>query len=344
MLGLIILGGTAASGLPVGARQDQLNELDAFMARVLERREESWRRLHDYVLDEREQFSVVGPGRTRLHGLQREFTWYVRDGFFVRSPVRANGVTVSESDRRQYEDRWFEREKARAGQRNAKQAEAAGATAGSEVAPDWGDEDLPVDPDVLVRQGGEPRFISEAYFLKFKFEPGNYYLVGREPLDGREVLRVEYYPRRLFSDGDRNREHSVSESGPDTGRRDQDGRKKRPRDPGDVDETDLERKFDKVAVVTLWVDPAESQIVKYTFDNVGLGFLPGRWIVRFDDLRASMTMGRYFDAVWLPREIRFEGGLTLASGAYGLEYTRTFSDYRQAETKAIIRGYAPKHP
>ena len=97
-------------------------------------------------------------------------------------------------------------------------------------------------------------------------------------------------------------------------------------------------------MITLWVDPVEHQIVKYTFDNVGLDFLPGRWIVRFDDLRASMTMGRYFDSVWLPREIRFEGGFTLASGSYALEYARTFSGYRQAETSAIIRGYAPRQP
>ena len=42
--------------------------------------------------------------------------------------------------------------------------------------------------------------MSEAYFLRFKFEPGNYYLAGRERFDGRDVLRIEYYPTGLFGD------------------------------------------------------------------------------------------------------------------------------------------------
>ena len=47
-----------------------------------------------------------------------------------------------------------------------------------------------------------PRFVSEAYFMDFKFEPGNYYLAGREQLDGQQVLRIEYYPTRMFNDDD----------------------------------------------------------------------------------------------------------------------------------------------
>ena len=47
-----------------------------------------------------------------------------------------------------------------------------------------------------------PRFVSEAYFMDFKFEPGNYYLAGREKLEGQEVLRIEYYPTQLFNDDD----------------------------------------------------------------------------------------------------------------------------------------------
>ena len=33
--------------------------------------------------------------------------------------------------------------------------------------------------------------------------------------------------------------------------------------------------MNKTALITLWIDPAEHQIVKYTFDNVWLDFLPG---------------------------------------------------------------------
>ena len=38
--------------------------------------------------------------------------------------------------------------------------------------------------------------------MDFKFEPGNYYLAGREKLEGQDVLRIEYYPTNLFNDED----------------------------------------------------------------------------------------------------------------------------------------------
>ena len=61
--------------------------------------------------------------------------------------------------------------------------------------------------------------------------------------------------------------------------------------------------MNKTALVTLWVDPATAQIVKYTFQNVWLDFLPAAWLVRVDDLRASMEMEQPFPGVWLPRGI-----------------------------------------
>ena len=48
----------------------------------------------------------------------------------------------------------------------------------------------------------EPRFVSEVYFMDFKFEPGNYYLAGREKLEGKDVLKIEYYPTGMFGDDD----------------------------------------------------------------------------------------------------------------------------------------------
>ena len=94
-------------------------------------------------------------------------------------------------------------------------------------------------------------------------------------------------------------------------------------------EQDINRKMNKTALVTLWVDPAEHQIVKYTFDNVWLDFLPGAWLVRIDDLRASMTMGQPFPGVWLPRGMNIHAGLTLAAGSFEASYGRTFSEYRE---------------
>ena len=60
-------------------------EIDAFMEKVLARRETNWIELQDYVLDEKESLDVRGPGGVVLEGFHREFTWYVRDRILVRS-------------------------------------------------------------------------------------------------------------------------------------------------------------------------------------------------------------------------------------------------------------------
>ena len=160
--------------------------------------------------------------------------------------------------------------------------------------------------------------------MDFKFEPGNYYLAGREQLEGHEVLRIEYYPTHLFEDDDKKTPKEVRRT-----------RKEQQRE--DKVEQDIERKMNKTALVTLWVDPAEHQIVKYTFDNVWMDFLPGAWLVRVDDIRASMTMGQPFPGVWLPRAMNIHAGITLANGSFEAAYGRTFSEYREAQVKTTIR-------
>src|SRR5262245_52311975 len=99
----------------------------------------------------------------------------------------------------------------------------------------------------------------------------------------------------------------------------------------------IERQMNRTSLVTLWVDPAEHQIVKYTFDNVWMDFLPAGWLVRIDDIRASMTMGQPFPGIWLPRDMNIHAGVTIASGSLEAAYGRKFSDYKQAETKTLIR-------
>src|SRR5258708_8522369 len=91
----------------------------------------------------------------------------------------------------------------------------------------------------------------------------------------------------------------------------------------------LDRKMDKTSQVTLWVDPQSHQIVKYTFDNVWLDFLPGGWLVKIDDLRASMQMGQQFPGVWLPRNMSIHEGFTIALASMELQYRRQFSNYRK---------------
>ncbi len=302
------------------------------MAKVLERRNESWRQLHDYILSERERFDLIGPGDRRLFGGRREYTWFVRDGYLIRSPLRFDGVALDDKQRKDYEDKWLRDEQAREKKATERKtdtktgsdertAENAGSRdAQSDSSQTSGDiAGLPEDAAAIARRGMEPRFVSEAYFMRFKFEPGNYYLAGRETLEGRPVLRIEYYPTRLFGDERRDR--------------------KRGRDA--EREADMERKFNKVALITLWVDPEQHQIVKYTFDNVGLDFLPGQWLVRVDDVSASMVMGSYFKNVWLPKTITIHAAASLASGAFDATYVREFFDYRLGEVKARIRDYAP---
>jgi hypothetical protein len=277
-----------------------LTDLDALMAEVLKRRDQSWRQLGNYVLDERERFEIVGPDRSVLYSLRREFTWYVRDGRLVRSPTKADGVQISEEERRRYEDRWLREEEERAERRRVRSAGR------KEAAADQGDGPPAGDPD-------EPRFISEAHFFRFRFSPGNYYLAGRDVVEGRDTLRIEYYPTR-FSGGDDRREE-----------------RRTPRRRGRDDDQEIERQLAKVTLVTLWVDPEVPQIVKFTFDNVDFNFLPGRWLVRLDELRASMTMSQAFEGVWLPRAITVDGAATMATGPVQVRYVREFLDYRLAE-------------
>ncbi len=328
----------------------QETDLDALMARVLERRNETWRALHDYVLDERERFALVGPSGVRLFGGDRQYTWYVRDGILVRSPVKANGVAVPEADRREYEAEWLAKERSRAERANEKARDGASRTghsatgigAGASAAENGdvpaqseaGDVPPPVAasaadaPAAVVARNLEPRFVSEANFLRFRFEPGRYLLVGRETLDGRPVLKVEYYPKKLFAD-DTPRDRTPPEDAPDPARRDK----------GKAMEEEFQRKFNKVSMVTLWIDPVESQIVRYDFENLGLDFFPGQWLVRVGDTSASMTMGRYFDGVWLPKAIVMKGDLQVAIGSFDIDYRREFLEYRKAETAARIRSY-----
>jgi hypothetical protein len=296
------------------AHPARASDLDAFMEKVLARRDENWSKLQQYVLDERERAQVVGPAGARLYGLEREYTWYIRDGAFVRSPVRFDGVTLSEAERQAYERQWIEREREREARRSARDSSRAAEKSADEPA---------TDVDGLLKLTREPQFVSAAYFLRFKFEPGRYALAAREPFEGRTVLRIEYYPERLFSDDESARERAA----PD-------------RKDDDVDarvERQVERQMNKVALITLWVEPKAHQIVKYTFDNVGFDFLPGRSLVRVDTIRASMQMGEPFPGVWLPRTIDGRGAFTLANGTYTIQYDLAYLNYRQADVKVKLR-------
>lgn len=285
-------------------------DLDAFMSRVLERRDDNWTKLQQYVLEERETLQITGPGATPLYGSRREYLWFPRDGMFIKSPLRADGVTVSEDDRRKAEADWVKREERREQRRAAQQAAGGDAR----TTPDGSPDPAGGISESRVRDALEPGFVSAAYFLRFKFDPGQYALAGREKLEGRDVLRIEYYPTKLFSEG-----------------RARPNREVRSRDE------QIEAKMNKVALVTLWIDPAQHQILKYEFRNMELDFLPGRSIVRVDGLNALMEMGEPFPSVWLPRSIRVGFDLTLALGELDGRYAADFHDYKLANVDSRVR-------
>jgi hypothetical protein len=292
------------------------SELDAFMAQVLARRDENWKKVQQYILDEQERAEFRGPGEALLWGAKREYIWYPRDGFFVRSPVRFNGVDIGETERERYEQNFLRRTKSRDERANEQGKETDGT---SDAAP-------PSDLQSLIQQTREPQFVSSAYLLKFKFEGGQYALVGRETIDRRTVLRIEYYPTRLFSDDPATRAESRANQIT--------GRKSRNEAYGD----EMQRLMNKVSRVTIWVEPNEKQIVKYTFENVGLEFLPASWLLRVSELRANMAMTEAFPNVWMPKRIDLAGSFVLAPGLFSLMYDIQYSGYREAATAGKYLG------
>jgi len=312
-----------AALLVAGGAVSAHTDLDAFMRQVLSRRDDNWKKLQQYVLDEHELIDIRGPDRTTLWGERRDYTWYIRDGFFVRSPVKVNGVTVAEAERRRVEADYLKRQQAR--ERRRSNGQSANAAGSPETGPADQSSDGRMTPgadlDGLLQQTRQPEFISSAYFLRFRFEEGKYALVGREVLDGREVLRIEYYPARLFRGTDR--------------RQNREGTSERDR----AYDATFQRLMNKVALVTLWVEPGAHQILKYTFTNLPVEFMPAQWLVHVDDVKATMHMGQPFPDVWLPASLDFDVGLTLAIGGVEMHYSTAFHDYRRADvtTKITVR-------
>jgi hypothetical protein len=316
-------------------------DLDRFMASALQRRDIDRKTLTDYVLDEVELLEVLGPGRIPFARMRYEYTWYVRDGMHVRSPLKVNGVPIGETERRAYEDRWIKSEEGRRKFRTEREAKRAQAGKG---------------PALSAPSINEPRFVSESYFMDFKFEPGNYYLAGKETLEGQEVLKIDYLPTKLFEDEQEESENQAeakarkeardaeqAKAGNESKAKQKDKEKeakekeKKPQSAKEKRaEEDIERKMDKTSQVTLWVDPGTHQIVKYTFDNVWLDFLPVGWLVKIDDLRASMQMGQPFPGVWLPRNLSIHAGVSIALGPMELSYKREFANYRKADVSSKV--------
>ena len=70
---------TVLAGAPAPRLAAQ-TDLDAFMKDVVARRDDNWKKLQQYILDEREELVLNGPGGVRLWGEQRDYTWFLREG------------------------------------------------------------------------------------------------------------------------------------------------------------------------------------------------------------------------------------------------------------------------
>ena len=303
------------------------SDLDTLMSQVLNHRDENWKKLQQYTLTERENLQITALAVFRLFGHEGEYLWFPREGFFVRSPVKVDGVTIDEGKRRREEDQWLknaQNAEKRRQNRETNKARAGSTAEGDVPAPLSipGDLALTNSVDDVISQTFEPDFIRSAYFMRFKFDKGQYALVGRERMLERDVLKIEYYPKTLFEDEKKDPCRSN-----DTKACDKEDRL----------EADIQRKLNKVSLATLWVDPAERQILRYEFRFQDMDFLPGRTIVRVESSRATMQMAEPFANVWLPDSLSMRFRLGSAAGPLEARYEVKYRDYRLPEVTGRVR-------
>ncbi len=290
--GIAVLAQTPSPGKQVPDKGLPANELDAFMAKVLERRDIDWERLHNYVFSERETLEIKTNRLPALENIRKEYVWRVKDGYIVRTPVKANGVSIAKDEQARAENEWIEQQKRRKGK-------------------------------ALERES----------FFGFKFQPGRYLYAGKRTVGNRELMVIEYYPD--FKDLDNDKGEASSAKAED---------KKREKQRESDSEEYYERMFEKAFVATMLVDPQEHQLVEMTFDNVGLDFLPARWLVRVSDIKASLAMDKPYGDVWLPKTIQAWGSVSTAIGDLTLRYAREFFDYKKTDVKVKFWYEKPSAP
>ena len=86
-VGLVV--GLTAAMVPARSVVSAHTDLDAFMQQAMERRDDNWKKLQQYILDEREQIELRAPAHAALWGERRDYTWFIRDGYFVRTSGRS---------------------------------------------------------------------------------------------------------------------------------------------------------------------------------------------------------------------------------------------------------------
>ena len=337
---LLAAGGLGAGLLMLAPRRPPRaqNDLDAFMQQVVARRDDNWKKLQQYVLDEREVLDLRGPGNTRMWGEDREYTWFIRDGFFIRSPLKFNGVTIGEDDRRKAEDEYLPPRAATRRARGGRARPTPTRRRRRRRAPDNDAARTPRPTSTACIRQSAPAAVRLVGLLP----PVQ---VRRRDLRARRPRAVRG-PRRAA------RRVLPHEAVPGAGKARRDGqagtrtpRRRARTEQEERQEAELRRVMNKVALVTLWIEPASHQIVKYTFDNINFDFLPGQWLVHVDT-RQSVDD----DGPAVPGRVA-AAGLEVNVGAHAGERrvpfreTVTYHDYREATvtSKVGIPG-APAAP
>ena len=272
------------------------------------------------------------PGRIPFARMRYEYTWYVRDGMHVRSPLKFNGVPIGEIRAARLRGALGQergrppqvphraREQARAGRQGAGDGRALDQRAalhlrvllpglqvrarqllprrqGDARRPRGAEDRLPADAAVQRRQRPRPTTSDSA--------------TTRSATGARRTRRS---PRRRPDT--RSSEAAGQGEGARRGHRSQD-----------------EQVLAGHAVGRSGVAPDRQIHVRQRVAR-----LPARragWC-KVDDLRASMQMGQPFPGVWLPHNISIHAGVSLALGPMELTYKREFSNYRKADVSSKI--------
>ena len=221
-----------------------------------------------------------GPKRVPIWGERREYTWFIRDGFFVRSPTKFNGVDHRRGRAPEVRGRLPQagagarQERATRRQRDARRLRPHDR---------WRHRRRPPE-----RPATGSRRTSAASFARTASRNSSRRPTSCASSSRRASTRWSATRRstaatccassttrtRMFSGTDRRRTRQGTPPTTIAAR-----------------DAEFQRLMNKVALVTLWVEPKAHQIVKYTFDNVGFDFLPAQWLVHVSDVKATMTVG-----------------------------------------------------
>lgn len=167
---VLVFALVAAIGFPNAGRAQQgvRVTLDAYMRAAIEDATAEVQAIRSYRFREVETLRLLTVREVApLQAMRKEFVWFPRDGYLIRSPVSVNGVEVSEEARAKAEAEWIES---------------------------------------VDEQREEDRFgINSLYHwdsFMIRHEPGNYFMETPGVPPGESVVRVEYLPTRLFSEDD----------------------------------------------------------------------------------------------------------------------------------------------